>query len=133
MLAAHSAPQPDYAYSEFRRDMGKIPGGTQAWELKVLAVDPSLYRMGIGSMLQDIAEAEIKKRVTLARVQIEKVTTESAGPGDILFTLTTLAEVNEKYYKRRGYRTTQMVPLKLGQLGNIKECHIAHMEKVLEL
>ena len=132
-LVAHSAKVPDYEYGEFRRDMGNIPSGTQAWELKILAVDPSIYRMGIGSILQDAAEAEIKKRVTLARAQMEQGTTESKGPVRVLCTLTTLAEANEKYYIRRGYRTTQLIPLKLGQLGNIKECSIAHMEKVLEL
>lgn len=132
-LVEHTVTLPDYASTGFLRDMKHIHGGIEAWELKILAVDPSLYRSGIGSMLQDAVEAEVKKRVTLAKSEETKGATQIDGPRGITFMLTTVAEVNEEYYIRKGYRTTQSILLKVGGLRNIKECHIVHMEKVVDL
>ncbi|MCJ1353962.1 MAG: hypothetical protein MMC33_003949 [Icmadophila ericetorum] len=59
------------------------------WELKLMAVDPSLQRQGLASKMIDLVIEEIKRRV-------------GGGKREVWMVFTTMKEFNEAYYSKRG-------------------------------
>ncbi|KAL1591181.1 hypothetical protein WHR41_00123 [Cladosporium halotolerans] len=100
---------------------------TEGWELSVMAVNPSLQRKGLAGLLMELVEGEVKKRFLVARV-------ERGLPGlKLVMMLTTAKEVNEGFYKRKGYSLDYETFHGPGWFGSSKGFHIAHMSKQVEL
>lgn len=99
----------------------------EGWELSLMAVDPSLQRKGLAGLLMELVEGEVKTRFSQARV-------ERALPGlKLVMMLTTAKEVNEGFYKRKGYSLDYETFHGPGWFGSPKGFHIAHMSKQVEL
>ena len=125
----------------FKRLVKELPRDVDIWELKLLVVDLSLRKTGLASLLQDLLEAEIRKRSIEAKM--EDTVMQSNGPAigaaieqskpikEIRLTLTTCQEVNEAYYLRKGYTTTRLKPFPAGYLGSALPFHVAEMEKTI--
>ncbi|KAG8878502.1 hypothetical protein FRB98_006112 [Tulasnella sp. 332] len=95
------------------------------WELKVLVVDPTLQKQGLGGLLMKFVEGEIVKRSAESSLQLSKLESSIPAPnnGDadvevsksndeivarrLVMVLITVKEVNEAYYLRRGWVTTE--------------------------
>lgn len=69
-----------------------------AWELLAMAVEPELQGKGISTQLLNLALDEIRKRVALeTKIENTKVT----------ILISTMKELNEGYYLKRGWKTTE--------------------------
>lgn len=101
------------------------------WELRMLVVNPVLQKQGLGGLLMTLVEGEIVRRSAETRLQLSKVESspkDGHANGDVqkmngaiaakklVLTLTTCKEVNEAYYLRRGWLTTELKPM--GNLFN---------------
>ncbi|KAG8853637.1 hypothetical protein FRB96_008054 [Tulasnella sp. 330] len=97
------------------------------WELKLLVVDPTLHKQGLGSLLTKLVEEEAVKRATKGSLQLSKLepiaTDETLQENEnrsavmdkkVILTLNTAREVNEEYYQRRGFVTTKIETLPKG-------------------
>ncbi|KAL2043754.1 hypothetical protein N7G274_003273 [Stereocaulon virgatum] len=90
------------------------------WEILVMVVDPELQGRGIAGQLLDITVEEIKKRCAAdskggeSRNGIES----EGGKGQVMLLLSTMQEVNEAYYMRRGWVCTEARRFGPGVLGS---------------
>ncbi|KAG8989763.1 hypothetical protein FRB94_014029, partial [Tulasnella sp. JGI-2019a] len=100
------------------------------WELKMLVVDPTLQKQGLASLLMNLVEAEVVRRTAEKRSQLstmqdvvdimpnsKRATEQSNGPvvgKKVILTLDTCREINEAYYVRRGFVTTEVKPQRKG-------------------
>ncbi|KAG8867383.1 hypothetical protein FRB97_003370 [Tulasnella sp. 331] len=117
----------------------------EAWEIKMLVVDPALQKQGLASLLLKLVEAEIVKRSAEKWVQV--ATTEynqlSSAPNrqvgslknelartkKVILTLDTAREINEAYYLRRGFETTEVLPMKKGVFGARRDWEMSFMQR----
>ncbi|KAG9004180.1 hypothetical protein FRB94_002611 [Tulasnella sp. JGI-2019a] len=118
----------------------------EVWELKVLVVDPTLQKKGLGTLLLNLVEAEVAKRVAEKQLQLLKMedlansgTEEANGEHrtgvhvpknkKAILTLDAIREINEGYYVRRGFVTTEIRAQRKGTLGSNREWETVWMQK----
>lgn len=73
------------------------------WEICAMVVDPELQGRGIASQLMSLAINTIRRQV---RDELQTQVGDREGKGKVRLFLTTLKELNEEYYKRKGWTTT---------------------------
>ncbi|KAG8981580.1 hypothetical protein FRB93_008534 [Tulasnella sp. JGI-2019a] len=107
------------------------------WELKMLVVDPTLQKQGLASLLMNLVEAEVVRRTAEKRSQLstmqdvvdimlnsKRATEQPNGPvvgKKVILTLDTCREINEAYYVRRGFVTTEVKPQRKGVFGRSRD------------
>lgn len=108
------------------RQFGTPEEATAAYELIAMAVKPSMQRQGIASQLLDACIDEIIRRA--------KEVDESQGvrSGKIDLLISTLQEMSEGFYAKKGWRTTNTKTFKPGVSGSVEGFHIVDMVRRLE-
>ncbi|WPH01489.1 Hypothetical protein R9X50_00433500 [Acrodontium crateriforme] len=99
----------------------------ELWELKFLAVDPSLQRQGLAVFLLDLAEAEVRRRSEAKR----SVDVEPGTDVELVMVLTTIDELVGPFYMRRGYELDYKSFQDIGYMGTEVGFTIAHYSKLL--
>lgn len=108
------------------------------WELVAFATDPAGQRQGLATQLTAITVAEIQRRVdeeraaTKLRQEVNSDTLCGGVKPKIELMLSTMAELNEGYYLKKGWKTTSKKNLGPGTEGSKYGFSIAEMVKVLE-
>ncbi|KAG9004198.1 hypothetical protein FRB94_002630 [Tulasnella sp. JGI-2019a] len=115
----------------------------EAWELKILVVDPTLQKQGLGSLLMKLVEAEVVKRSAQKRLQASKIESTGGASDDIvknglmekkvIMLLDGVKETVDEYYLRRGWVTTEVKPMENGALGASREWEACFMQKDVTL
>ena len=104
------------------------------WELLAFGVEKDLKGQGVGGLLTEIAIAEIRRRVA-AEWKAKQSTTEG-GSADaepkIVLMLSTMQDLNEPYYLRRGWTTTATKRFEPGTWGSRDGFGIVEMVKPLD-
>ena len=90
------------------------------WELLAFATDVKLMGQGIAGQLTEMTHAEIRKRAA------------AEGKTKVVLMLSTMKELNEPYYLKRGYKTMSVNVFPPGTGGSKDGFSIAEMVKVLE-
>lgn len=88
------------------------------WELRIMAVDPSLQRQGLAAWLMRKVEEEIRRRWE-----------ERGGKKGLVLLLTTLKEINGEFYARRGYAVDYETRFPPGWLQSEKGFGVVHMSR----
>lgn len=115
----------------------------EAWELKMLVVEPALQKQGLASLLMKLVEAEIVKRSAERWLQLATMRSihsngqvglgvsknETARAKRVVLVLDTIREINEAYYLRRGFATTEVIPMQKGVFGSIRDWEMSFMQK----
>ncbi|KAK3650985.1 hypothetical protein LTR56_006036 [Elasticomyces elasticus] len=100
--------------------------GQEVWELKLMAVAVECGGKGLASYLMKLADQEVKRRWLFAGSRTQ-------GSGQKLWmVLTTIKEINEGFYERRGYAHDYETTHGPGHMGTPNGFHVVHMSKVLE-
>ena len=162
ILPITAPPTPVDATSLFKRQPGAPESlaayaDLPKWEILVTVVDPALQGRGLAGKLMDITVAEIRRRVK----EQENSSNAGAGvpngaPGDsetvedntgvrnsdphhqaeqqgqIWLLLSTMQELNEKYYAKRGWVTTASRQFEKGTMGSRDGFGVVEMRKVVE-
>ncbi|KAG8875645.1 hypothetical protein FRB98_007679 [Tulasnella sp. 332] len=120
-----------------------------AWELKLLVVDPTLHKQGLGSLMTKLVEVEAVKRSaekTLQRSKTESTAAcetvsdhlngqaevsknKAAVDKKVILTLSAAREVNETYYLRRGFVTTEIKTLPKGFGNTSRDWDLCFMQR----
>lgn len=90
------------------------------WELLAFATDVNLMGQGIAGRLTELTNAEIRKRAA------------AEGKTKIVLMLSTMQDVNEPYYRKRGFKTMSVKAFPPGTQGSRDGFSVAEMVKVLE-
>jgi GNAT superfamily N-acetyltransferase len=98
----------------------------EEWELRLMAVRPSLQRQGIAKFLMQRIEDEVRRRFLEAR----RADGQQQG---LVMLLTTLKEINEVFYAKRGYVVDSEAQYDKGYMGSEMGFGVVHMSKRLEL
>jgi len=113
------------------------PKQTEVWELKVMAVDVSLQRHGVASYLMKLVDQEVRRRSMAAGLDDPTSSSSDASSKPegrkVHVVLTTIKELNEEFYARRGYGKDYETWHEKGFLGSETGFHVVHMSKVLEI
>ena len=94
------------------------------WELLAFGTDVALQGQGLAGALTEMVNEEIRRRATKEWKEEGKV--------EIVLMLSTMQELNEAYYLKRGWTTTNVREFKPGTMGSRDGFHIAEMWKVLK-
>ena len=117
------------------------------WEILAMVVEPSLQGRGIAGELMGMAVEEIRQRVrstpgngSQGKVEENRLRNgEQSGDrhgdsgGEILLMLSTLQELNEPYYAKRGWQTTSVRRFPVGTMGSRDGFGIVEMMKLIKL
>ena len=123
----------------------------ERWELKYLVTDPALHGQGLASSLLNLCEAEVKRRFELGRLQetearvrpVAEAGAEGKGKGDVAVSeegvkpkklrllLSTIAEMNQAFYERRGWKWTAENKVPIGELGSETGFRVVFMDKLI--
>ncbi|KAK5132893.1 hypothetical protein LTR08_008413 [Meristemomyces frigidus] len=134
--------------------------GADVWELKLLAVGTGVQGCGVAGWIMGAVDEEVGRRTAEARARgsfalgadgsavdgssgVSAATGPKDGNGDgvretegqqppVYVVLTTIKEIHEGFYARRGYVTDYETSHGPGFLGSPKGFHIVHMSKVLD-
>lgn len=104
---------------------GPVAEGREMWELSTMAVDPGLQRQGLAGHLMRITEAEVRNR--FAAFNREGETRR------LVMALTTIKQVNEAFYARRGFVKDYEVEYPVGHIGSETGFTIIHMSREIPL
>ena len=96
-----------------------LPSGVQGWELKMMVVDLSAQGQGLAGLMIDMCEAEARRRSQ----------TVQSKAREVRFVLTCIAEINEKFYIKRGFTEDYRTWMPQGTMGSETGFHILHMSK----
>jgi len=107
---------PDHITSALSMDPG-----TEIWELKLMAVDPSLQGQGLARYLMELVDQEVVKRVRAERA--------GGGASKLFMLITTLKEINGEFYARRGYSFDYETVHEEGWMGSLSAFGVVHMSK----
>ncbi|KAI7497584.1 hypothetical protein KC367_g5759 [Hortaea werneckii] len=111
------------------------------WELKVMAVDVEAQGQGLASYLMKLVDGEVKKRFgsLIGANSDGKIASPAAAKGDasnvdagrrrLFMLLTTLKEINEDLYARRGYQKDYETWHAPGTLGSETGFTVVHMSR----
>ena len=113
-----------------------VPEGCQAWEVRLLAVDLSVQRQGVAMWMMKCLEAEVRRKAR------EVAAAGGLHPGaeekrmadeelKIQLRLSTLREINEAFWMRRGFRTTVEKKMPPGCWGSPNGFTVLEMAKDL--
>lgn len=94
------------------------------WELLAFATDVKLQGQGLAGTLTELVNEEIRRR---ARVEWK-----GEGEPEIVLMLSTMQELNEAYYLKRGWTTTDVRAFEKGTMGSRDGFHVAEMWKILK-
>ena len=94
----------------------------QEWELNLMAVEPSAQSQGLASYLMQLVEKEIRSRCKQA---VDR-------PRNIKLVLTTIKEINEKFYARRGFTMDYETFHGPGYLRSPRGFTVIHMSRSIE-
>lgn len=117
------------AFSRLRAPIRRIPDAQtlELWELKFLAVDPTLQKQGLAVYLMNLAEAEARRRSEAKR---------KTKPGDesveLVMVLTTIEDLVGPFYVRRGYELDYKTFQDVGYMGTEVGFTVAHYSKLLK-
>ena len=100
--------------------------GLPAWEVLLMAVTPEMQGRGIASRLLALTMEEIQRRVTK-----ESAKEGAHGNGKVKILLSTMKELNEEYYKRKGWTTTSERRFEAGVGGSEAGFGIVEMVRVV--
>ena len=89
------------------------------WELLAFATDITLMGQGIAGRLTDLTYAEIRRRAA------------AEGKGKIVLMLSTMQDLNEPYYLKRGFQTMSVRSFPPGTQGSRDGFSVAEMVRVL--
>jgi len=104
----------------FKR-FGLVADGTEAWELSTMAVDPGLQRQGLAGYLMKLTEDEIKRSFKATHGGHDKM--------KLLILLTTIKEINEEFYAKRGFTLDYEVVYPIGHLGGETGFTVGHFSR----
>jgi len=116
--------------STFARVKAPVGGDGKAemWELKLMATDVSLQRQGLASYMMALTEAEVKRRFKAEAL----ANGGSEEQVRLVMVLTTIKELNEAFYLRRGYVFDYETVHERGFMGSETGFTVNHMSKVLD-
>lgn len=105
------------------------------WEILIMAVDPTLQGRGHGTQLLNLTVDEIRKRCGLGLRDTTAVQDDllQGRKKEVMLLLSTLQEVNEEYYAKRGWTTTATKKFPPGTKGSRDGFGIVEMYKTAEL
>ncbi|KZV78633.1 hypothetical protein EXIGLDRAFT_737134 [Exidia glandulosa HHB12029] len=95
--------------------------------LRLLATDPTLHRQGVGSFLMTFLEDHLIRRAKALRQETERTLTH------FHWVLTTVGEINGRFYMGRGWRMIQEKSVPAGYLDLGVPITIATMDKLVVL
>ena len=114
-----------------------VPEGCQAWEVRLLAVDLSVQRQGVAMWMMKCLEAEVIRKAREAAGAAGALHTGAQektmvnGELKIQLRLSTIREINEGFWMRRGFRTTVEKKLPPGCWGSPNGFTMLEMAKDL--
>ena len=104
------------------------------WEILLMVVDPTLQGHGIATQLMSMTIEEIKWRVVSAASHTDTEGTESgASKGRIMLLLSSMQELNESYYAKRGWTTTSVRRFPPGTMESRDGFGVVEMMKIVDL
>lgn len=114
--------------------------GWPQWEVAAMAVHPGFQGRGLASRLLELLVEEVKAR-TVADLQGEAHRSNVDGGeqrregkgGKVIILLSTIQELNERYYRNRGWRTTAVQRFEPGTLGSRDGFSVVEMMRLVDL
>ena len=116
------------------------------WEILCVCVEPTLQGRGIAGQLMGLTVEEIKRRVVegIKEAQESKMGkknvngenrngTKEKAKSEVLLMLSSMQELNEAYYAKRGWQTTGVRRFPPGTLGSRDGFGVGEMMKVVRL
>ncbi|KAK3676596.1 hypothetical protein LTR78_003370 [Recurvomyces mirabilis] len=100
---------------------------TEIWELKLMAVAPSLQGQGLARYLMDLVDQEVVRQVRA------EGRGRAGGSGKLFMLITTLKEINGEFYARRGYGFDYETVHEEGWMGSKRGFGVVHMSKKVPL
>ena len=120
--------------------------GWPKWEILAMAVHPRLQGRGLASTLMAQAIEEIKTRAAAAASvpaptptpHRQKSTGHHPGNGEVakgkvMLMLSTMLELNEPYYLKRGFTTTAVRRFEPGTVGSVDGFSVVEMMRWVDL
>ena len=113
-----------------------VPEGCQAWEVRLMAVDLSVQRRGVAAWMMKCLEAEVRRKAQeVAAAAVLHTGAQQNGMVDeelkIQLRLSTLREINEAFWMKRGFRTTGEKKMPPGCWGSPNGFTVLEMAKDL--
>lgn len=122
----------------FKRNVEKSKDFDQ-WELNMMVVDPEVQNQGLASLMIRLVEGEIRRRhVSMPPDQggeLEHANGNgavAANPMGLMMILTTIKEINEVFYKKKGFTKDYETAWPPGYLRSPEGFSVIHMSKQLE-
>ena len=109
--------------------------GVSKWELLAFGTDLGYQGQGLAGQITKLVCTDIKRRVDEAAKALGSVNGNLSGTNrtpKIVLLLTTMQELNEEYYKRRGWTTTKTMRYAPGVGGSRDGFGIVEMMKPLD-
>ncbi len=128
------------------------------WEILCMVVEPTLQGRGIAGQLMRLTTEEIKRRVAESEeagrertyggeggmnnegkndqgnvIKGEDIGRKEKGKGEVLLMLSSMQELNESYYAKRGWETTGVRRFPPGTMGSRDGFGVVEMMKVVPL
>nr|OQO21572.1 hypothetical protein B0A51_11920 [Rachicladosporium sp. CCFEE 5018] len=100
--------------------------GAELWELRHMGVRPDLQGRGLAGYLMKLCEEEVQRLFDARKAKGEVVD----GMGLVML-LTTLKEINETFYAKRGWKWDEEKKFGKGWMGSEAGFSVAHMSKRL--
>lgn len=148
-------PPPDASKPETNSQRGKSDDDDEErwpqWEILANAVHPSLQGRGLASALLEQVIGEIKSRASSSTSptppaqhhrnsvngdgdpETENTRGEAVGKGKVMLMLSTMLEINESYYLKRGFVTTAVRRFEPGTMGSRDGFSVAEMMRWVDL
>lgn len=120
--AQHGQPlTADAVFSRFEIGHARDPT-VVFWEMKLLAVDPTVQRKGLAGWLVNAVEEEIVRRCAQSDLQHKAIM-------HVVVLLTTIRELNGEFYRKRGYLYDSERHYEAGVLNSEGAFTVVHMSK----
>ena len=116
------------------------------WEILCMCVEPTLQGRGIAGQLMGLTVEEIKRRVVEGTKEAQESEnaqkdingedrngTDEKAKGEVLLMLSSMQELNEAYYAKRGWQTTGVRRFPPGTMGSRDGFGVVEMMKVVSL
>ena len=126
--------KPVHPISPEPEEGNEVGDGLPTWEILAMGVDPALQSRGIASRMLDSTIEEIRRRIGEGERGNGKEEEEEVGKeweGKVKVLLSTMKELNEGYYQRKGWRTTGEKRFEAGVGGSEEGFGIVDMVKVV--
>lgn len=98
-----------------------------------MAVDPLLQGRGLATEFMNLTIDEIKRRCRSNLRSIISNSSEENGKGKLMLLLSTMQNLNEGYYLRRGWTTTETRSFPPGTMGSRNGFSVVEMFKSVDL